>query len=424
MTDIFVSDISGYIINNESPFVIIKSSEIYKYLQSIYNTSNKNISIWEYKQDKVQYVLKDRNVNPSQFLILGNVLYKQNTYKPSMLILGNKSICKNPNSYEEIVSYEDGKIVKPKLSNDNEYEAIGLFYLKNGDKLDYNNIGLVPKKMIMQLDPISNDNITINDYCLLSYVPHGIKTINKNKIFGTNKNIKLLSTSNKYLTMTNTNEAKQQTKTSISKQTFSYNTQGELTNEGKCLTYDPKKSSIHFDLCNDNKTQKWNIFENTISPVYNFDKCLSTDSYDSDDLSLQSCVIKSDDQTWNTEGSDVTNSSDYILPTFGGKTVILVQNENPFYLNKEYTVEMNYKKDNLNLEDNIEDLENIDSTLAMNKEYAHYKSSQPLAISQKININNNIEKFDADNNNTSYDKQIILILLLSILCIVFYKYII
>ena len=341
MTDIFVSDILGYIINNQSPFIIIKSSEIYKFLTKINQTSDKSVSIWEYKKDKINNILKDRNADPNQFLTMGNILYKQNTFKPSNLLLGNMSICKNPNSFQEVLSYEGGKIVKPIISGNSDYEAIGLFYVKNGDTLDYNSIGLLPKNMIMSLDNIIDDDISINDFGLLSYYPNGIKTINRNKLFTGKKNIKLLSTSNKYLTMTDTNDLKQKSKKYSSKQTFSYNAQGELTNEDKCLTFDPKDMSVYFDLCGENKTQKWNILEQKISPVYKFDKCLSSDtsSINSDDISLETCQSNATEQQWNTEPSDMSTSGDYVLPTYGGKVVVLVENDNPFYLNKENTIQ-------------------------------------------------------------------------------------
>jgi hypothetical protein len=54
MTDIFVSDLSGYNIDNNSPFVIINSKEMHKLLKQI--AKNNNTSIWEYDMRRINSV--------------------------------------------------------------------------------------------------------------------------------------------------------------------------------------------------------------------------------------------------------------------------------------------------------------------------------------------------------------------------------
>jgi hypothetical protein len=338
------------------------------------------------------------------------------------------------------MKYEGGNIVKPIIPNEN-YSSIGLFYLKDGASLDYNSIGLLPNDMIVKLDePIIGD-YSVNDFFLLSSLPDGIITVDKSKIFsGIEKNMKLLSTSNKYLTMIDDKHAKNASKHSTSKQTFSYNAQGELMTGGKCLTYSAENAPVYFDSCNDNNTQKWNITGDKIRPSHAFDKCLSVSSTD-DNIYLKSCSSDvshdSDSQHWNTEGSDEDNSSDYILPKFGGKSVVLVQNDNPFYLNKDITIQMPFKKDSLDLIDNIEvdnmailesgihaDYESSKFVVDPNRPdlgYGYsYASRQGVSCDAYTSQDSGIETFIGGDNNYS-DNQIIFILLFIILLIIAYK---
>lgn len=449
MTDVFVSDLFGYNIDNNSQFVIIYSTEIHKFLKKIAKSDDS--SIWEVNRNKVDYLLKDRNVNPKMFLVLGDVFYKQNLSQPTVLILGNKSICKTPNSYEKVVEYDNGFIVKPINEQfTTQYNTIGLFYIKEESSLNYENIGLVPMSLILELDKITDNKIDVNDYNLLS-VPdiNGIKTIKKSEISQhTDKNIKLMNVSNKYLTMIdNDNEqiAKSRTKLGSSKQTLSYNAQGELITDGKCLTYN-KNNDVYFEPCNNNKTQKWNILNDKVKPQYKYDSCLSS-STDNDIINIQQCA-NNDEQSWNTESSDVTNSSDYVLPQHNGKSIVLVSVDSPFYLNTDVTTPMAYKKDELNLMENtkIGDIKEViipahaepsKFVLDINSPhlgYGHsYASRQGTQCTQQMIDNkfdnpsiakNAIEGFNGGNksNDENVNMQIILILLLIILIIAGYYF--
>ena len=93
MTDIFVSDLFGYNIDNNTSFIIINTKESHKLLHKIAEADN--TSIWEHNKHKINDILKSRNVDHKKFLPLGHVLYKQN-FVPNTLILGNIQLCKKP----------------------------------------------------------------------------------------------------------------------------------------------------------------------------------------------------------------------------------------------------------------------------------------------------------------------------------------
>lgn len=150
--------------------------------------------------------------------------------------------------------------------------------------------------------------------------------------------MKLTNDINKFLTKNN-NNSKSQTKLFSSNQNVSYTTQGELIIDNKCLTFD-NNDNVYFDDCSDKtlKNQSWdlNLDENKISPYNNKNKCLSSDAD-----KLKYC--DSDESIyWNTEQNDVEHSDDYNLPQYKGKSVVLVDSNNPWYLNKDITIPMNY----------------------------------------------------------------------------------
>jgi len=420
MTDIFVSDLFGYNIDNETPFVIINTHESHKFLKKV--AKNKNLSIWEYNKKKFDDVLKSRNVDPNKFVSLGHVLYKPG-HPPKTFILCNKLICIQPSDSEDVTQFGDGKIVRPYLkSNDKTFYSLGLFYT-NG-KLNTDYIGILDEKYLQNVSYTGSDELMQNEFSLLCSTKLGIKTINKNKLLKNDiKTMRLVNTSDKYITNMEDDDseksyAKLKLKQGSLRQNLAYNVQGELISNGKCLTYENDNEKAYFTNCDaNNKKQKWTIANNKVSPADNFEKCLKSSSDDS--ISVENCN-KSIDQLWDTESPDVNTSSDYSWDKYQGKTVVLVESDNPWFINADTTYPKKVKHINYIPGDDVGYRFNADfkSTQVLDRNSPHLGLGHSIADRSGSDCSK-IEKFDG--KIAEDDNQIIIIIILIIILLVIYK---
>ncbi len=427
MTDIFVSDLFGYNINNDSPFVIINSKELYKLLKKV--TEDEYHVIWEYNRNKIDPILKARNVDPKRFLSSGNMVYnKIHKYNKNphndftTIVLVNKSISKAPNSFDdtEIASLSDGKIIRPvyTLKGEEKYFSLGAYYVKNGSELDKQNIAVIPESMLLKMKP-RKSLMASDEYSLIS----SGWTIDKSKLFsGDMRDMKLTSTSGKYLTLlegegssTGKKLVKLKSKQSSERQTLSYNAQGELISDGKCLTYSDQNSPVYFDSCEpNNKQQKWNMTNGKISPHTGHDKCLTVGN--SDSVYLKECQDL-DEQSWNSEESDISTSSDYGWDKYKGKTVVLVASDNPWYINEDTTYPMKFSNKE-NIRDDVKYRENADYQSSIILDPLRPDLGLGHSILERANNGCAIEGFGEENEN----KYTVIILFIIIFLIVVYKW--
>jgi hypothetical protein len=375
MTDIYVSDLFGYKIRNESPFVVINSSQMSKFLRRIAKDDLNETSIWEYNRQEIDEILELRNVNPDNFLVLGNVLYKQNK-PPKTIILGNKNWFQSPDSYEEIENYADGKIIRPLLkvktnNGDEQINSLGLFFVKENVTHDFlNTICVIPNVLLTTIEKSSSSNkstLDSTEFFLLASPSLGFKTVKRSKLLkGEARQVKLMTIDNKYLSFLDSDVKVKNPQKSLS-QTFSYNAQGELTTDGKCLTYSSSNSDsngiVLVDDCDAdhvNTKQKWLLSQNKILPSSDFDKCLETKTGDAG-VYLRQCDDSNSNQSWSTENStDSEMSTDYAWDKYHGKTVVLVENDNPWFINQDSTTRLKYNKNPQVLYDDITYRNNAD----------------------------------------------------------------
>jgi hypothetical protein len=223
-----------------------------------------------------------------------------------------------------------------------------------------------------------------------------MKTINPSKLKLTNKQ-------NKYLTLID-NDAKMKTKLYSNNQSVSYNAQGELIINDKCLTK-KNDNSIGFDVCKKDKNQSWNLDNKKIYPSSSSDNCLFSQN---EKIELGKC---SDDEVtnFNIEDTDTERTSDYSLKKYSGKTIVLVDSDNPWYLNKDTTNPMNFNKSQI-----IKPL-----SYRNNADFGNYKNSEFEHFKPKT------EKKDKDNkkkeNESISQNQIIFLLLIMVVLLFIYK---
>jgi hypothetical protein len=200
---ISITDIYGNDVTSDTKIIVITSSDIHLFLNKLVSL-NKTI-ILSYNNNKINELLKKHNIDFSQYVFLGHVLYTEEN-RPTNIILANKSICVHPNNMKTVISYKNGKIVCPQYiqnnkSNNPEYTNYGLFYFHDDKNMNINRIGVIKSEYILSKKK-SKDVIkpVQNEYNILSHESIGVKLINKNKLNNYDlQKIKLESSSYKYL---------------------------------------------------------------------------------------------------------------------------------------------------------------------------------------------------------------------------------
>lgn len=231
--------------------------------------------------------------------------------------------------------------------------------------------------------------------------------INRKKMYTNNSNshiIKLTNIPNKYMTMID-GEPKMRNKIFSNNQSVSYNTQGELIIDDKCLTQ--KSGKVYFDKCKNEKKQLWKIDNNKIYSLNSPEMCLSTLG---ENITIKQCSNNEDedDNKWTIEESDIEKTSDYKPIKYKGKTIVLVDSENPWYLNYDTTIPIEYyKKQNITQKQYRND---SDYGSNENLEFEHFNIKEEKKISEN-------KESTSQNQN-----QIIFLLLIIVVILIVYKH--
>lgn len=227
-------------------------------------------------------------------------------------------------------------------------------------------------------------------------------------------NIKLINKKHKYLTKID-NEARMKSKLYSNNQSISYNVQGELIINNECLT--KKEKNIEFSKCEKNKNQFWNIDKNKIFPVSNPDLCIFSDK---ENIELKKCT--DDEKTiMNIEDSDTDKTTDYRLKKYKGKTIVLVDSDNPWYLNKDTTIPMDFHNELVSTPKLYRD--NADYSDFSNNEFEHFKTTNSFNIKNKAKAKKNNENNEkkGNENESLLQNHVIFLLLIVVVLLFIYK---
>lgn len=244
------------------------------------------------------------------------------------------------------------------------------------------------------------------------------KSIRKSKLYDNNmSDIKLSNVSGKYITIDDdTKNIKLKLKNNSSNQLLSYSAQGELVIKDKCITQPSgSKNTLYLSDCIGGENQKWNIEGNSIKTESDKNKCVT---YDTSEILVSQECNNSDEQSWQTEQSDSSTDS-FKWTDYFGKTVVLVEADDPWYLNKDVTIPMDYLKQN-NYQQDLVYRPNADYKLNhvidLNAKNLGFGYSYEDRLGQPCK---KIEGFDEGEKNSP---NILMILLFVLLLIFIYKY--
>lgn len=214
--------------------------------------------------------------------------------------------------------------------------------------------------------------------------------------------MKVTDISNKYITNVD-NKALMKSKLYSKNQQLLYSSQGEFIVNDKCLTTNMDGDLVYFDDCKKDKNQTWELYNDKITLSEQKNKCLTSDN---GNLKVLECKNDNEMQNWNVEQPDVNKSTDYVLPKYKGKIVVLVESDNPWYLNKDITIPLQYSN---KYDEFSKKCGNIDYN--KDEEYAQYSQ----------NTEHFTQNIESDNTTQTH---IILLLLLIVGALIFYKCII
>lgn len=444
--DIYVSDLFGLKPSNNSLMIVIHTNGTNNDNLFIKIASDKNTetNIWTYNMQEIKKHLEDRQIDISYYLRMGDVLIKKKVI-PNIIILCNKSICSKPSGFDIIMEYDNGQIIRPYTESNTNIEiftkiySFGLYWVSkkliNNKHNEYmENIGIIPSDLLMSIKKSNNDNVLdtldTSEFDLLGVTSIGLYAINRNKFTDNNsRRIKILNSENKCITnIGNTLKTRQNQKSLI--QSFSYNAQGELMTDGKCLTQN--NNNVTVETCSNNNKQKWIMTKNKIFPSNDFGKCIEASALD-DSIYLRNCDSLSLNQTWSTEDDSFSDmTTDPTWDKYNGKTVVLVENDNPWFINTDTAYNIKFKQPQLNLSDDVKYRQNADviSNFVMDPNrpdmgYGYSFADREGISCNKIDetdIEKKIEGFGGIVNNNDISMRIIILIISISLLLFLYKY--
>ena len=405
LTDIFGNEVQSKRLDNNTIdknniLILVSSNQIYSFMKKI--SKLKDDSIWEVTH--IDQIFKNNNLNFDDYVSFGNI-YVSGKITPKSLIFGkvdNDIICPAIN-YEFVKSYGKGSLWKPVAQNG--YSSIGLVFSSSENK-PTSRTGVIKNKYVINYkddNQINHDSnlINANEFNLIANGGTDRLTVWRSKFYKGNDKLKLLSYDGKYMTGSNGSFAMKGAQPYF--QDLQYTIQGDLLLGNNCVS--ANQDNIYLDTCNGAIEQKWYPYKKSIASQKN-NKCIS-DVHDPDTLSNKLELTE----------CDQINDLNEILIQATGKQVMLVESNNPWYVNVSADqVPAQYKKI---------DFEEIDINGLEYRNQAEFQSTMKLDpnrndlglgysfISRK-GVPCNIENFDSTDQISILSIIIILIVILVI----------
>ena len=452
-----ITDIFGNIVINKNVPILLITTKINDGLLTKI-TDGQIDSIWKVNYNKINEMLKKNNIMSNDYKTFGNYWYPhiRCTFYITILLANTKyNFISYPKDFINIGSYENGYIWKPICNNN--YIELGLIFSKIKPNInDICTISYIYTTNYNGKNDVMNNYTNYNEFYLLG--SHNIprKTIYRARFIKKNKILKIKNIyGNKYLNKNNMDNIIFTTNPT----NIVYTTDGQININNKCLERiyaNENNLSILLKECNDSDAQKWFPLgiPNTISnPEYNIvsqnDMLYMTLLSDGDD-EMKKNIIATENLNGNKKQifkfENIKN--DNIIFNKNNSQMMLVESNNPWYINKLNTNPLKLHVNNLHENDSFQDLITNDSDAdllpslntissnasyypnkitdtAMRHSYNNFTICSQCSKNNKNNKNdkgnNKIENFTNDYDSDFFNKNqlIIIILLIIIITIIF-----
>lgn len=345
MNYIVITDIYGNKLdkgdrrNSQLPFIIIHTTQPYLLMEKV--SGGKNDSVYRLIQPTVMHALYANNIVPNNFAPVGHIWIPQSKLdveQPFQILLMNANpyISQYPNKFYKIGEYNGlgvWKAVGPK-----GYVPLGLV-LSDGQP-STRELRVINKDNTYGYKggPSVGNLTTMNEFNLLGHLKVKKLTIDRTKFLDHDMNIRLMAQSkggvisrsdnNSNLSLSGRNNKKNQK--------INYTIQGELKMDDQCIEASNTETDnfVYLQNCNNSVEQKWYPYRNSF--ISQLDQTCLTE--DGGQVTKKKCDFK-DNQKWLVQDLDyVINRSDQeekkSWKTQTGKQVVLIEPDNPWYINK------------------------------------------------------------------------------------------
>jgi len=333
MNTIYITNLFGKTIkDNEkdiSPFILIHSTQPNIIVKNV--VTSDNYSVWEPNTSAIEHVLYSNKFNVDLFSSTGHIFIPSKKLPNKItLILANKKFpyIKNPIDFTAISKLASKYTIwKPIGSRD--YLPIG--YIVSIDKPSTQSIINIHKNYLIKYRNINDGpyitNIqkptNMNEFYLLGMTRDTKYTIKRSSLLSINDilNIKNNNSGNKLM---NAN--------------IKFTKNGELKINNNCISVNDQ-NNIEQQKCDNHDNQKWYVYKNSIISDYN-QQCMSEIG---NDLVTENCN-NDKKQKWSVSSEktvfdDSTQEIDDNWKVVKGRKVVLVQQDDPWFLNKSRNLE-------------------------------------------------------------------------------------
>jgi hypothetical protein len=333
-----VTDINNNPLKNEKPIFIKINGKSEDNIELLLNIIDK-------EKDNIIYDINMKEVNNLLSKYKLNNIYKPfyQIYRiiPSILVLVHKDFVIPAQMKNNIMPFNKGYIIL--YEQVRNYAPFNVFYTMSVDRPEHY---LIKKELVQPSDEQPRIGL------FSSFQLNALSLNKSNKIIPyTNSKVKQFRLLNNelgsYLSFTELDGLKLTSDEYASYQKLKLKN-GLLEIDGKCITLD-NNGEIKLDKCElVNDKSIWGVSDNSVISL-NTGKCLDV-ALDNKKLILNDCKLKSNSATMDWSLKDIDNINDLgedeeenhlydkRWPTYKGRSVVLVNSDNPWYLNKDITL--------------------------------------------------------------------------------------
>lgn len=321
-----VTDITGSTnINNDSPFIIVKSNNMHDHLVKI--TSDNGYSVYRLNYQSLSKLVNKYSafIDMDNYMSIGDLC---SSGEITDVILANKNTIASMNKYKKVGTIGNhtawvGKATK----NGNELRSIGVV-LTEKDSPPKFNIPILPINYLVKMH-FGGSKIRGNEFNILSYFTDGLWTIVVSKFMDHESYFKYSNTNGKYLSSINSTLSMKDSKDNM--QNIRYTSDGQLMIDNKCITVNNGKLILSV-RSNTDLNQKWVKKADKFMSLSdsNFNKCLGIDK--NNNVVLKNCPKSVEWDFQNVDYIDVRNPK---WKSVKGKSLVLVDRNDPWFLNKD-----------------------------------------------------------------------------------------
>lgn len=335
-------------IDNDTPFIIVSSDNLHKLLDKVkfvnpYTIYRANmLKLGRYVRSKTY------TIDLANFVPVGDMCSNR---KITKILLANKHVVPTSPSYTRVGRLGGMSMWIAEMKRKNvESRSLGIV-LTNGNSSPTFRTPVIPKSYLVRMD-FGRSLLKGNDFNVLNVRSDGLWILIRNKFinpdspdspkWGSYGNFKYIDKKGNYLSVSTENDDVGLLPENSRKQKIRLTSNNQLAMNDKCLEV-TSSGKIKLRKCSNNRSQKWipNGSNFISASGGNFNKCLGYDH--NGNIKLQEC----NKTEWTKQDYDEDDVSDIQWRTVRGKTLVLKNRDDPWFMNEKIVKSREYIKSHL-----------------------------------------------------------------------------